>query len=212
MSVDWSTLRLIRTLYCWALSKEVSSTILKVFGITWPGIEPRSPGPLANSLPTRPMKNPKWVDRPLKSIKTSLSFGVRLLPFCSRCISCFTDRVHASVSSNWMCICVWVYGSVFPVNECERMCRVIVCVSVRVCMSELVIVYACVFHVPRTGCASVCLVIVRVCVCICRRVCVCVCACVGARVHPCVCVCAYWSFYMCMFVVVSKCIYMYVCV
>ena len=34
------------------LSKEVSSTILKVFGMTQPGIEPRSPGPLANTLPT----------------------------------------------------------------------------------------------------------------------------------------------------------------
>ena len=37
------------------LSKEVSSTIFKVFGMTQPGIEPRSPGPLANILPTRPM-------------------------------------------------------------------------------------------------------------------------------------------------------------
>ena len=34
------------------LSKEVSSTIFKVFGITRPWIEPRSPGPLANTLPT----------------------------------------------------------------------------------------------------------------------------------------------------------------
>ena len=32
------------------LSKEVSSTIFKVFGMTRPGIEPRSPGPLANTL------------------------------------------------------------------------------------------------------------------------------------------------------------------
>ena len=30
---------------CWVLSKEVSSTIFKVFGMTQPGIEPRSPGP-----------------------------------------------------------------------------------------------------------------------------------------------------------------------
>ena len=34
------------------LSKEVSRTIFKVFGMTRPGIEPRSPGPLANTLPT----------------------------------------------------------------------------------------------------------------------------------------------------------------
>ena len=32
--------------------EEVSSTIFKVFGMTWPGIEPR---PLANTLPTWPM-------------------------------------------------------------------------------------------------------------------------------------------------------------
>ena len=31
------------------LSKEVSSTIFKVFGMTRPGIEPRSPRPLANT-------------------------------------------------------------------------------------------------------------------------------------------------------------------
>ena len=42
-----SILPLIRTLYCWVLSKEVSSTIFKVFGMTRPGIEPRSPGPLS---------------------------------------------------------------------------------------------------------------------------------------------------------------------
>ena len=53
LSLDFSTLSLIRTLYCWVLSKEPSSTILKVFGMTWPGIEPKSPGLLVNTLPTR---------------------------------------------------------------------------------------------------------------------------------------------------------------
>ena len=38
-SFDCSTLSSIRTLYCWVLSKEVSSTIFKVFGI-----EPWFPG------------------------------------------------------------------------------------------------------------------------------------------------------------------------
>ena len=33
------------------LSKDVSSTIFKVFGMTRPGIEPQSPGPLVNTLP-----------------------------------------------------------------------------------------------------------------------------------------------------------------
>ena len=54
LSLDCSALPLIRTLYCWVLGKDVSSTIFKVFGMTWPGIEPKSPRPLANTLPTRP--------------------------------------------------------------------------------------------------------------------------------------------------------------
>ena len=54
LSLDWSTLHLIRALYCWELSKEVSSTIFKVFGMTPPGIEPGSPRLLANTLPTKP--------------------------------------------------------------------------------------------------------------------------------------------------------------
>ena len=52
LSLDCSTLPLIHTLYCWALSKEVSSTIFKVLGMTQPGIELRSPRPLVNTLPT----------------------------------------------------------------------------------------------------------------------------------------------------------------
>ena len=36
------------------LSKEASSTIFWVFGMTQPGIEPRSPGPLANTLTIMP--------------------------------------------------------------------------------------------------------------------------------------------------------------
>ena len=37
------------------LSKVVSSSIFKVFGMTRPGIEPRSPGPLANTLTAGPI-------------------------------------------------------------------------------------------------------------------------------------------------------------
>ena len=53
--LDCSTLPLIRTLQCWVLSKEASSTIFWIFGVTRPGIELRSPGPLANTLTARPM-------------------------------------------------------------------------------------------------------------------------------------------------------------
>ena len=62
-SLDCSILPLIRTLYCWVLSMEVSSTIFKVFGMTRPRIEPRSPGSLANTLPTRPMSRSSVVFR-----------------------------------------------------------------------------------------------------------------------------------------------------
>ena len=55
LSLDCYTLPLIPPSYCWVLSKEASSTIFKVFGMTRPGIETRSPGPLANTLPTWPM-------------------------------------------------------------------------------------------------------------------------------------------------------------
>ena len=55
LSLDYSILPLILTLYCWVLSKEVSSTIFKVFGMTQSGIEPRSSGTLSNTLPTRLM-------------------------------------------------------------------------------------------------------------------------------------------------------------
>ena len=67
LSQNCSTLPLIRTLYCRVLSKEVSSTIFKVFGMTRPGIEPRSPGSLANTLPTRPMSRFIWWYYPSKS-------------------------------------------------------------------------------------------------------------------------------------------------
>ena len=41
------------------LSKEASSTIFWVFGMTRPGIEPWSPGPLANTLTTTKKKAQK---------------------------------------------------------------------------------------------------------------------------------------------------------
>ena len=65
LSLDCSTLPLIRTLWCWMLSKEVSSTVFKVFSMTQPGTKPRSPGPLSNTLPTRP----KWLLNRISSLK-----------------------------------------------------------------------------------------------------------------------------------------------
>ena len=59
LSLGCPTLPLIRTLQCWVLSKEASSTIFWVFGMTRPGIELRSPGPLANTLTARPILRKK---------------------------------------------------------------------------------------------------------------------------------------------------------
>ena len=53
LSLDCSTLPLIRTLYRRVLRKWVSSTIFKIFGLT--RLNRRSPRPLANTLPFRPM-------------------------------------------------------------------------------------------------------------------------------------------------------------
>ena len=44
----WGAPLYTRCVPCWELSKELSSTIFKVFGMVQPGIEPRSPGPLVN--------------------------------------------------------------------------------------------------------------------------------------------------------------------
>ena len=56
--LDRSTLTLILTLKCWILSKVASSTLFGVFGMNWPGIEPRSPGQLERTLHIRPMARP----------------------------------------------------------------------------------------------------------------------------------------------------------
>ena len=73
LSLDWSTLPLICTLYCWVLSKEVSSTIFNVFGMTQPRIEPRSPG-LLNTihLANEPVRKHKWILFKEKSIKLEI--------------------------------------------------------------------------------------------------------------------------------------------
>ena len=61
LSLDCSTLPLIRTLYGWVLSKEVLSIIFKVFGITQPGTESRSPGPMVNTLPTKTNESVQYI-------------------------------------------------------------------------------------------------------------------------------------------------------
>ena len=59
------------------LSNEVSITILKVFGMTRPGIEPRSPGPLAHTLPTRPMNRLTYLSRNISSTESDVNIRIR---------------------------------------------------------------------------------------------------------------------------------------
>ena len=75
LSLDCAILTLIRTLYWWVLSREASSTIFKVFGMTRPGIELMSPGPLANTLPTRLRSRLKLATVVEGKQKTSLSIA-----------------------------------------------------------------------------------------------------------------------------------------
>ena len=61
LSLGCSTLPLILTLYCWVLSKVASSTIFWVFGITRPGIEPKSPRSLGNTLTIAQRLSTFWI-------------------------------------------------------------------------------------------------------------------------------------------------------
>ena len=83
LSLDCSTLPLIRILYCWVLSKGVSSTIFKVFDVTRLRIEPRSPGPLVNTLSTRRLST-AWIQLNFKtSIIQKETMSVKLIRIIS---------------------------------------------------------------------------------------------------------------------------------
>ena len=90
----------------------VSSSIFKVFGMTRPGIEPRSPGPLANTLTAGPMSryyqyyNGCWysscqLDNFKQRITTAVSkvdvnmlvYVLQEIRYCLN-IRCFTRCVH----------------------------------------------------------------------------------------------------------------------
>ena len=66
-------------IYGWVWSKEVSSTIFKVFGMTWPGIEPRSPELLVNPL----LVNSRPYKVRIKGKVKQSGKGVRLLQHLS---------------------------------------------------------------------------------------------------------------------------------
>ena len=81
------------------LSKEASSTIFWVFGMTRPGIERRSPGPLANTLT---IESPSTMVGQLFSLNPSLSFLTRQQVLQTIFSSCWSANTGTS-----MC---WVLG------------------------------------------------------------------------------------------------------
>ena len=90
------------------LSRGVSSTIFKVFGMMRSGIEPRSPGPLENTLPTRPMSlfimHPVFLSLSL-SLALSLSLSLSLSLYLSKsadyqCIKICTLSIYLSMHTH----------------------------------------------------------------------------------------------------------------
>ena len=83
LSLDCSTLPLIRTLDCWVLSKEALSTIFKVFGLTRPVIEPRSVHPWPGKLGFNPwfesyQRLKKWYLMPPCLTLSIIRYGSRV--------------------------------------------------------------------------------------------------------------------------------------
>ena len=62
------------------LSKEVSSTILKDFGMTRPRIEPRSPGPLANTVTTKGWRHILLLGQKFRCFQAEKRANVLLTP------------------------------------------------------------------------------------------------------------------------------------
>ena len=120
LSPDCSTLPLIRALYCRVLSKAVASTIFRIFSVTRPGIEPRPPGPLANTLPIRPMRCPNYGLNNTITVFRAITFNfglislrkawTRIFPNCGLSISTNVFRAitfnFGLISSRkaWTCI------------------------------------------------------------------------------------------------------------
>ena len=136
LTLDCSTLPLIPTLYCWVLSKEVSSTIYKVFGMTQPEIEPRFPRLLANTLPTRPiimgqtwrikMEMCYWFYRSFIVGFNRNNHHVTLTEQNSLTLSCHPSRSHPPLQRGLLsCIfsCIRADISIYrPASTCTSIC------------------------------------------------------------------------------------------
>ena len=81
LSLDCSTLLLIHSLYCGVLSKEVPATIIEVFGMTRPGIEPRSPEPLGEHSTKLGNQNIIW-----REITHTLFFVINIIALFCQCL------------------------------------------------------------------------------------------------------------------------------
>ena len=111
-----------RQLY-FLLSMAASSTIFWVFGMTWLGIEPRSPGPLENTLTTMPIDWPhKSHNRPKKkrlNCQNNYS-GLFLFPLTVIYFRFFTSPQHQYVFTHGLFLQVTLEKKmvryVFPSN------------------------------------------------------------------------------------------------
>ena len=82
--LDCSILPLIRTLKCWVLSKEVSSTIFWIFGITRLGIDPdywRTLYPMG-----------RWSNAPTSTILSTIEWTA-LITWCTRSKRAHTTKI-----------------------------------------------------------------------------------------------------------------------
>ena len=103
------------------LSQVVSTTIFKVFGMMRPGIEPRTPGPLANILLTRSMsrlnKQIDWFPLQITwQAKTVIYFWLFHCNFHQKCIpviKCVT-KFAASKGFKYLCSFLLSCQNSFP--------------------------------------------------------------------------------------------------
>ena len=86
------------------LSKDISSTIFLFFGMTRPGIEPQSPGPLANTLPNRPMSRLLYT---LTHTHTHIYIYIYICVCACLCVCvCIITSRHLYVSTQSRCVSV----------------------------------------------------------------------------------------------------------
>ena len=96
-SFPWIVPLYLDTNFIMLLSKEASSTIFRVFGMTRPGIEPWSPGSMANILPTRPMG--RYV-RKLESLYSINNSNQKKTNFNINLLKSYSHKILSEININ----------------------------------------------------------------------------------------------------------------